>query len=119
VHTHPGAALAGTIYLEIPFDGGALSLSDPRGPMPPFNHAYRILPRTGTFAIFPATVPHAVHSTPGEMPRVSISCNHPGDWTKLTTSKTVWGEITFTHEMMSPEEALAQRKQPNGKNTEL
>lgn len=84
---------------------GALSLSDPRGPMPPFNYAYRILPEAGKFAIFPATVPHAVHSTPGERPRVSISCNHPGDWSKFTTSKVVWDESTWSHEMMSREEA--------------
>lgn len=103
--------MAGTIYLEVPPDGGALSLSDPRGPMPPFNYAYRILPEAGKFVIFPATVPHAVHSTPGELPRVSISCNHPGDWQKYTTSKTVWGESEFSHEMMSREEAMAKKKE--------
>ena len=64
-----------------------------------------------TFAIFPATVPHAVHSTPGELPRVSISCNHPGDWQKFTTSKTVWGESEWSHEMMSREDAMAKQKE--------
>jgi len=118
VHTHPGAALAGTIYLEVPPDGGALSLTDPRGPMPPFNYAYRILPEAGKFAIFPATVPHAVHSTPGEVPRVSISCNHPGDWKKFTTSKIVWGESTWSHEMMSREEHMAAAAGKKGQSGE-
>lgn len=108
VHTHPGSALAGTLYLEVPSDGGALSLSDPRGPMPPFGYAYRIQPEEGKFVIFPATVPHAVHATPGEMPRVSISCNYPGDWSKFTTGKTVFAETKFAHEMMSRKEAAAE-----------
>lgn len=106
VHTHPGSALAGTLYLEVPDDGGALSLSDPRGPMPPFNYAYRILPEAGKLAVFPATLPHAVHATPGEQPRISVSCNHPGDWQKFTQHKNVFGEKTWTHEMMSREEHL-------------
>lgn len=111
VHTHPGSSLAGTLYLEVPPDGGALSLMDPRGPMPPFNYAYRIVPEAGKFAIFPSTVPHAVHATPGDQPRVSISCNHPGDWQKFATSKNVFGEKTWTHEMMTREEAMEAQKQ--------
>jgi len=107
VHTHPGSSLAGTLYLEVPPDGGALSLSDPRGPMPPFNYAYRILPEAGKYVVFPGTLPHAVHATPGEQPRVSISCNHPGDWKKFTTSQVVWGESSWSHEMMSREEHMA------------
>lgn len=110
IHTHPGSSLAGTLYLEVPPDGGALSLSDPRGPMPPFNYAYRVLPEAGKYVIFPATLPHAVHATPGEIPRVSISCNHPGDWKKFTTSQVVWGESTWSHEMMSREEHEAAAK---------
>ena len=78
---------------------------DPRGPLPPFTYAYRILPEAGKLVIFPATVPHSVHATPGDMPRVSISCNHPGDWKKFTTSKTVFGESSWSHEMMSRQEA--------------
>ena len=80
--------------------------------MPPFQYAYRILPTKGKLVIFPATVPHAVHSTPGELPRISISCNHPGDWVKFTTSKVTWGEeTTWSHEMMSREEAEKQQRQ--------
>jgi len=75
--------------------------------MPPFGYAYRIQPEEGKFVIFPATVPHGVHSTPGEMPRVSISCNYPGDWSKFTTGKTVFAEMNFVHEMMSQKEAAA------------
>lgn len=33
IHVHPGSALAGTLYLSVPLDGGALTLSDPRGPV--------------------------------------------------------------------------------------
>lgn len=110
IHTHPGSALAGTLYLKVPPDGGALTLSDPRGPMPPFNYAYRILPEAGNIVIFPSTLPHGVHSTPGEMPRVSISCNHPGDWQKFATSKTVYGESSWSHEMMSREERMEQQR---------
>lgn len=110
VHTHPGSSLAGTLYLAVPPDGGALSISDPRGPMPPFNYAYRVLPEAGKYVIFPATLPHAVHATPGEIPRVSISCNHPGDWKKFTTSQVVWGESTFSHEMMSREDHIEAAK---------
>lgn len=117
VHTHPGSSLAGTLYLEVPPDGGALSLSDPRGPMPPFSYAYRILPEAGKYVIFPGTVPHAVHATPGEMPRVSISCNHPGDWKKFTTSKVVWGESNWSHEMMSRSEAEAATKSKQEQET--
>jgi len=96
--------------LEVPSDGGALSLMDPRGPLNPFQYSYRILPENGKFAIFPATVPHSVHATPGEMPRVSISCNFPGDWVKFTTSKTVFGSSEWSHPMMSREEAEAEQK---------
>lgn len=110
IHTHPGAAVAGTIYLKVPDDGGALTLSDPRGPLPPFNYAYRIAPEDGLMVLFPATLPHGVHSTPGHLPRVSISCNFPGDWKKFTTSKVVWNETTWSHDMMSREEAMAARK---------
>mmetsp|Transcript_15461 Transcript_15461/g.20136 ORF Transcript_15461/g.20136 Transcript_15461/m.20136 type:complete len:295 (+) Transcript_15461:73-957(+) len=108
IHTHPGSALAGTIYLEVPADGGPLSLMDPRGPLPPFTYAYRVLPEAGKIVIFPGTVPHSVHGTPGDNPRVSISCNYPGDWRKFTTSNTVFGESSWSHEMMSREEAQAQ-----------
>ena len=110
VHTHAGAALAGTLYLEVPPDGGALSLSDPRGPLPPFQYAYRILPEAGKFAIFPGTLPHAVHSTPGEMPRISISCNYPGEWGKYTRSKVIYAESNWTHPMMTREEAMVDQK---------
>eukprot|EP00587_Corethron_hystrix_P007090 CAMPEP_0113320082 /NCGR_PEP_ID=MMETSP0010_2-20120614/14021_1 /TAXON_ID=216773 ORGANISM="Corethron hystrix, Strain 308" /NCGR_SAMPLE_ID=MMETSP0010_2 /ASSEMBLY_ACC=CAM_ASM_000155 /LENGTH=249 /DNA_ID=CAMNT_0000177769 /DNA_START=186 /DNA_END=935 /DNA_ORIENTATION=+ /assembly_acc=CAM_ASM_000155 len=111
IHTHPGAALAGTLYLEVPPDGGALSLNDPRGLLPPFSLAYRILPEAGKFSIFPATLPHSVHATPGERPRVSISCNHPGDWKKFTTAKVVFGESTWSHEMLSREEMIEKQQQ--------
>ena len=111
LHTHPGAALAGTMYLDVPPDGGALSLMDPRGPLPPFQYAYRVLPEAGKMVIFPGTLPHAVHGTPGDEPRISISCNHPGDWQKFTTSKTVFGESSWSHEMMSREEAMEQQQQ--------
>ena len=75
--------------------------------MPPFNYAFRILPEAGKYVIFPGTLPHAVHATPGERPRVSISCNHPGDWKKFTTGKVVYSESTWSHEMMSREEHMA------------
>ena len=47
-----------------------------------------------------------VHSTPGDKPRISISCNYPGDWKKYTTSKVVYAEKNWQHEMMSREEAM-------------
>ena len=65
--------------------------------------------------IFPGTLPHSVHGTPGDRPRVSISCNHPGDWKKFTTSKTVFGEKSWNHEMMSREEAMAAQQQKKEK----
>ena len=114
LHTHPGSALAGTLYLEVPNDGGALSLSDPRGPLPPFGYAYRVKPEVGKFVIFPATLPHMVHSTPGDEPRISISCNYPGDWKRYTTSKVVYAEKNWQHEMMSREEAMEMNE--NKKN---
>jgi len=109
-HTHQGSALAGTIYMSVPDDGGALFLVDPRGPMPPFQWSYRIAPKQGNMVIFPATLPHGVHSTAGTEPRVSISCNHPGDWQKFTNSRTIFQENTWTHEMMSREDVKAARK---------
>jgi len=110
-HTHPGSALAGTIYLEVPPDGGALSLSDPRGSLPPFQYAYRILPEAGKIVIFPGTLPHTVHSTPGEYPRISVSCNHPGDWQRFTNSKTIFSEKSWSHEMMGREESMKKQKE--------
>ena len=62
------------------------------------------------FVLFPATLPHGVHSTPGPVPRVSISCNFPGDWQKYTTAKTIVHESVWSHEMMTPEEAMEERK---------
>jgi len=78
--------------------------------LPPFSFAYRILPEAGKFAIFPGTLPHSVHTTPGDQPRVSISCNYPGDWRKFTTSKVVYGEKTFTQEMRSREEIMEMQQ---------
>ena len=109
-HTHQGSALAGTLYMSVPDDGGALFLVAPRGAMPPFQWTYRIRPKRGNMVIFPATVPHGVHSTVGTEPRVSISCNHPGDWQKFTNSRTVFQESTWTHEMMSREDVMAAKK---------
>jgi len=118
VHLHPGAALAGTIYLSVPPDGGALSLTDPRGPMPPFNVPVRMLPKEGKWIIFPGTLPHGVHSTPGDMPRVSISCNHPGDWKKFASSANVAVDSTWSHEMMSHQEKveMMKKKRSEAKN---
>jgi len=110
-HTHMGSAVAGTLYLSVPEDGGALFLVDPRGPMPPFQWSYRIAPKQGNLVIFPATLPHGVHSTSGTEPRVSISCNHPGDWQRFVNSKTVFKETTWSHEMMSRDEGEKTRKQ--------
>merc|ERR1719162_2627282 len=93
VHLHPGAALAGTIYLSVPPDGGALSLTDPRGPMPPFNVPVRMLPKEGKWIIFPGTLPHGVHST-------------PGDWKKFASSANVAVDSTWSHEMMSHQEKV-------------
>lgn len=99
----------------VPSDGGALSLNDPRGLLPPFSFAYRILPEAGKFAIFPGTLPHSVHATPGDQPRVSISCNYPGDWRKFTTSKVVFGEKHITQEMYSREEMIELQKKKRQK----
>jgi len=108
VHTHAGSSLAGTLYLSVPGDGGALSLNDPRGPMPPFDVTYRVAPREGNFVIFPATLPHGVLPTHGTAPRISISCNHPGHWQHFTNSKTVYSEKTFETTMLTPEEHRAR-----------
>jgi len=116
-HTHPGSALAGTLYLSVPADGGALYLVDPRGPLPPFQWSYRIQPQKGKLVIFPGTLPHGVHSTPGDEGRVSISCNHPGDWQKFTNSRTVYHESTWSHPMMSRDELKKPKTQPNKKIT--
>ena len=104
VHTHAGASLAGTLYLSVPGDGGALSLNDPRGPMPPFDVTYRVKPREGNMVLFPATLPHGVLPTHGTQPRISISCNHPGHWQHFTNSKTVFLEKHFETTMLTPEE---------------
>ena len=95
-HTHPRSALAGTLYLELPQnhnhknnhanEPGALLLHDPRGPEPPFHRPYPIPPRVGTVVIFPSTLLHGVQPTDSEELRVSISCNHPGDWQRFTDS---------------------------------
>eukprot|EP00547_Thalassionema_nitzschioides_P011097 CAMPEP_0194260236 /NCGR_PEP_ID=MMETSP0158-20130606/45401_1 /TAXON_ID=33649 /ORGANISM="Thalassionema nitzschioides, Strain L26-B" /LENGTH=258 /DNA_ID=CAMNT_0039000319 /DNA_START=363 /DNA_END=1139 /DNA_ORIENTATION=- len=109
-HTHPGSAIAGTLYLSVPPDGGALYLLDPRGPLPPFQWTYRVQPQEGMFVLFPGTLPHGVHSTPGDEPRISISCNHPGDWQKFTNSRVVYHESTWSHEMMSRDEAVSTQE---------
>jgi len=94
--------------LSVSDDG--LFLVDSRGPVSPFQWSYRIRPREGNMVIFPATVPHGVHSTMGTEPRVPISRNHPGDWQRFTNSKTVFQESTWTHDMMSREGVASARK---------
>ncbi|CAH0366970.1 unnamed protein product [Pelagomonas calceolata] len=108
VHTHAGSSVAGTLYLSVPGDGGALSLNDPRGPMPPFDVTYRKAPRAGNLVIFPATLPHGVLPTFGSEPRISISCNHPGHWQNFTNGKVVFGEKTWETTMLTPEEHRAR-----------
>ncbi|GMI30325.1 hypothetical protein TeGR_g14637 [Tetraparma gracilis] len=98
VHTHPMSAFAGTLYLAVPADAGALSLADPRGPMPPFQYGYRVPPREGTLTLFPATVPHSVLPTPGGEPRVSISCNYPGNWKHYVANSAVLEERGWEEE---------------------
>lgn len=82
VHTHPNNLVSGVFYLSIPPGSGKIIFYDPRGPLPPFDDTYEIVPRPGDLLIFPSWLPHLVSSstTSLDSPRVSVAFNVEGSW---------------------------------------
>ena len=82
LHSHPGQLVSGVFYLSVPEGAGKITFYDPRGPLPPFDDTYQILPREGDLLIFPSWLPHLVTSsrTDPSSPRVSVAFNIPGAW---------------------------------------
>ena len=79
--------------IQVPSGAGALVLSDPRGPRPPFDGRFIHQPSAGELILFPSWLSHEVTPTINLKRnfkeflavnqhdiRVSWSCNLPGDW---------------------------------------
>lgn len=88
-HTHPGAYLSGTYYVQVPAAGaedarsGCISFYDPRcganmvtaGRESDARAAYTVRPSAGTLLMWPSPLQHQVHPNLSREPRVSISFN--------------------------------------------
>ncbi|KAJ8613545.1 hypothetical protein CTAYLR_002178 [Chrysophaeum taylorii] len=84
LHTHARASVSGVFFASVPKDAGGLVLMDPRGGfLPPFQRTVKLAPSVGELHLFPSWLPHLVEPTRGAEPRVSVSCNRPGDWAEL------------------------------------
>jgi uncharacterized protein (TIGR02466 family) len=76
-HSHPGSALAGILYVNVPddsgdiqfqhLDGHSLSLSQ--------NTCYTLEPDDGDMYLFPASLGHSVEMNMQDEPRMSIAFN--------------------------------------------
>lgn len=44
-HTHPDNLLSGVYYVQLPVDCGPIIFRDPRGPLPPFDQTFKIVPQ--------------------------------------------------------------------------
>ena len=79
-HVHPGAAVSGVYYLQVPRDtAGQMVFSDPRGRLPPFASDITIMPEEGRLVLFPPWLSHEVTPTcnrQDDEPRISIAFNY-------------------------------------------
>lgn len=99
LHNHPRSYLSGTYYVQVPTDrtGGpyrsdvtpnCISFHDPRGQAsmtaikgdPNVDAEFRIEPKPGLIALWPAFLTHSVHPNLSETPRLSISFNIVLKW---------------------------------------
>ena len=99
MHGHPGAFWSGVYWVDVGADeecpqvGGELEFVDPRGLLPTMltpalrmriegcldaGYNRRIMPRTGTFLMFPSWLMHAVRPYEGKRSRISIAFNFHG-----------------------------------------
>ena len=117
-HVHESSQASGVYYVSAPPGSGALVLEDPRGPRPPFTNRVINRPREGLLIIFPPWLSHHVtatcqqppHQKPQQQqqqqqqppqgqwagesrPRISLSFNLPGSWTKTSDASFVAGEL--------------------------
>jgi len=95
-HVHPGAYWSGCFYVDDggidgqEEDGGALTFSDPRGPLPIMANpnvkiglpgyltaglGERLFPKTGMLVLFPSWLSHAVSAYHGDGTRISVAFN--------------------------------------------
>lgn len=79
-HTHEGASISGTFYVDVPSTAGRIYFEDPRGSLPPFSRN-RIdhQPSVGELLLFPPWLSHGVSpgsvSLQGSQSRIALSFN--------------------------------------------
>lgn len=87
-HIHPGSAVSGTVYLEVPSGASALKLEDPRLPMmmaapkrkpdaPETDRTFVYLtPGVGTLYLWESYIRHEVTPNGARADRISLSFNY-------------------------------------------
>lgn len=82
MHFHEDTSFSAVYYVSVPNGSGELTLYDPRGPRPPFEHTFTIHPQEGDLIMFPGWLGHSVGQTgdTGNVPRISIPFNGEGVW---------------------------------------
>ena len=95
-HIHPGSAVSGTYYVNVPSGSGALVIGDPRGILPPFGNRYIHHPVAGEVIMFPSWIRHEVAPSCGvsdSNPRIALSFNIVGDWSTTTDATSLFFDL--------------------------
>ena len=95
-HIHPGSAVSGTYYVNVPSGSGALVIGDPRGMLPPFGNRYIHHPVAGEVIMFPSWIRHEVAPScevSERNPRIALSFNVVGDWSTTTDATSLFFDL--------------------------
>jgi uncharacterized protein (TIGR02466 family) len=87
-HIHPGSAVSGTLYVDVPKSAGAIRFEDPRLPLMMATPAVRptaprarqrfvsVAPRAGDVLLWESWLRHEVTAGRARTPRLSVSFNY-------------------------------------------